>query len=313
MVALRLLQSDPQSIPSRFEATNAGIRPAERARTMKERSMTCVRCIVVGAIAGFFPTSYSAVRGDDGVSTALEIKAGALENMISASGDASLKRFIDEHVSGAYLRSITPDVLVARLKKIRSFCARAGVMIIVPQGDDGLRLTCEAGSTAYAIDYHVDSTPPHEITSLEMTKVDSPLHRVELKPISWANLKQRLDEEERAGFSGAVVVVRNGKVVIDKGYGQADRERGVANKSNTLFGIGSIPIGFTRAAVLKLVDLGKLKTSDRITKYFPDVPVDKQGITLDHLMTGRSGLPNYHHMPGQDADRDLTWIDRETA
>ena len=280
---------------------------------MKERSMTSVKYMVVAVMAGFIPTSDSAARGDDGVRTALEIQAEALQNMISASGDASLRRFIDEHVSEAYRRSITPDVLMDRLKRIRSFCARAGIMIIVPRGNDGMRLTCESGSTAFAVDFRVDSSPPHRLTSLEMTKVDSPIRRVEIKPITWANLKECLEEEERAGFSGAVVIVRDGQIVVDQGYGQADRERGVANTSNTLFGIGSIPIGFTRAAILKLVDLGKIRTSDRITKYFSGVPEDKKSMTLDHLMTGRSGLPNYHHVPGKDDDYDLTWIDRRTA
>lgn len=119
---------------------------------------------------------------DDGVRTALEIKAGALQNMISAGGEASLKRFIDEHVSEAFLRSVTPDALMDGLKRIRWFCAQAGVMIIVPRGSNGRRLTCQAGSTAYAVDFHVASTSPHELMSLEMTKVDSPLPRVESNP-----------------------------------------------------------------------------------------------------------------------------------
>ena len=40
---------------------------------------------------------------------------------------------------------------------------------------------------------------------------------------------------------------------------------------------------------------------------------DKQDITIDQLMSASSGLPNFHHLPGVDADPDLTWIDRETA
>lgn len=52
--------------------------------------------------------------------------------------------------------------------------------------------------------------------------------------------------------------------------------------------------------------------SDPITRFYPDTPVDKRSMTIEHLMTGASGLPNFHHV-ASDADWDLTWIDRETA
>ena len=115
------------------------------------------------------------------------------------------------------------------------------------------------------------------------------------------------------GFSGTVLVVRNGKIVLHQGYGFADRDRKIPNGTETIFAIGSVPIDFTRAAILKLEQTGKLRTSDAITRFLDDVPADKRSITIDHLMGGASGLPNFHHIMGVDADADLTWIDRATA
>src|SRR6185436_16953274 len=60
-------------------------------------------------------------------------------------------------------------------------------------------------------------------------------------------------------------------------------------------------------------EMGKLSTSDPITKFLKNVPQDKSAMTIDHLMRGRSGLPNFHHITGVDQDADLTWIDRDTA
>lgn len=93
------------------------------------------------------------------------------------------------------------------------------------------------------------------------------------------------------GFSGAVMVVRNNRPVLLKGYGTADRGRARPATHRTLFHIGSITKQFTGAAILKLEMEGKLRVSDPITRYFKDVPPDKRSITIHHLLTHTSGLP----------------------
>jgi CubicO group peptidase (beta-lactamase class C family) len=112
---------------------------------------------------------------------------------------------------------------------------------------------------------------------------------------------------------GTVLVVRDGKIVLHQGYGLANRQKDIPNGAETIFAIGSVPIDFTRAAILKLEEQGKVRTSDPITTYLENVPADKKSMTIDHLMSGRSGLPNFHHIAGVDADPDLSWIDRESA
>lgn len=130
--------------------------------------------------------------------------------------------------------------------------------------------------------------------------------------LSWDRLAARFKSEERAGFSGAVLVVRDGQVVLHEGYGMADRSANIRNTAETIFAIGSTPIDFTKAGILLLGERGKLDLDDPIGKYFENVPEDKRSITLKHLMTGRSGLRDFHDAPG-DADPDLTWIDRDEA
>jgi len=129
---------------------------------------------------------------------------------------------------------------------------------------------------------------------------------------SWATLSSWLDGEAAAGFTGAVLVVRDGEVVIDKGYGLANRELGLAVTPETIFAVGSQPIDFTHASILWLAQSGRLQLEDPITKYFDSVPADKQSITIEHLMTGGSGLPDFHDIPS-DRDPDHSWIDRAEA
>lgn len=130
--------------------------------------------------------------------------------------------------------------------------------------------------------------------------------------ITWDNLESHIDRAVQAGFCGAVLVVHNGETVFSKGFGLANRAAKTPNTTDTIFGIGSTPIDFTRAGILLLAQRGKLDLGDPITKYFDNVPADKQAITIEHLMTGRSGLQNFHDLPG-DANPDHTWIDRDEA
>jgi CubicO group peptidase (beta-lactamase class C family) len=109
-----------------------------------------------------------------------------------------------------------------------------------------------------------------------------------------------------AGFSGAVLVVKGGKVILHKGYGPADREKNIPVKKETVFDIGSITKRFTRAAILKLEEQGKLKRSDPLTTYFDDVPEDKTGITLEQVLEHTAGFHEYHDTTGdfEEMDRD---------
>lgn len=83
-------------------------------------------------------------------------------------------------------------------------------------------------------------------------------------------------------------------------------------KVDTILAIGSTPIDFTKAGILLLAERGKLSLDDPITKYFDKVPDEKKAITLKHLMTGRSGLQDFHDVP-EDRDPDHGWIDRAEA
>jgi len=92
------------------------------------------------------------------------------------------------------------------------------------------------------------------------------------------------------GFSGALLVAIEGEVLLNKGYGFAIRSENVPNTAETVFSTGSITKQFTAAGIMKLEMIGKLKSSDLISKYFDNVPDDKKDITLHHLLTHTSGV-----------------------
>ncbi|HKC63074.1 MAG TPA: serine hydrolase domain-containing protein [Pyrinomonadaceae bacterium] len=92
------------------------------------------------------------------------------------------------------------------------------------------------------------------------------------------------------GFSGAVLVYKDGEVLLRKGYGWADVKRRIPIAPDTIFDIGSGVKAFTATAIMQLEEQGKLNTSDLMTKYIKDVPPDKSNITIHQLLTHTSGL-----------------------
>jgi CubicO group peptidase (beta-lactamase class C family) len=98
-------------------------------------------------------------------------------------------------------------------------------------------------------------------------------------------------------FSGSILVASEGKVVTKKGYGLANIEHNVPNSSETRFRLGSITKQFTAAAILLLQEQGKLDVKDPVCKYLPQCPDAWKEITLHHLLTHTSGIPNFTNYP----------------
>ena len=104
------------------------------------------------------------------------------------------------------------------------------------------------------------------------------------------HIDQYLQAGVPAGLSGNLLVAKQGQVLLSKGYGLADRERGLPYTKDTVFTTGSVTKQFTATAILKLVEQGKLDVSDPLEKFFTGLPPDKQGITIHQLLTHTSGF-----------------------
>ena len=108
---------------------------------------------------------------------------------------------------------------------------------------------------------------------------------------SRGSLSQRVDAAIRAevarGFSGAVLVTRSGQALVDRGYGSL---RGSAVRKDSRFWIASVGKSFTSAAVLLCRDRGLLTLDDPLSRFFPEAPADKRGITVRQLLSHTSGF-----------------------
>ena len=98
-------------------------------------------------------------------------------------------------------------------------------------------------------------------------------------------------------FMGTVLVARGDQVLFSKGYGSADLEWDVPNSPNTKFRLGSVTKQFTAASILLLEERGKLSVNDPVKKYIPDAPAAWEKITIYHVLTHTSGIPNFTSFP----------------
>jgi CubicO group peptidase (beta-lactamase class C family) len=98
---------------------------------------------------------------------------------------------------------------------------------------------------------------------------------------------------QRGAPSVAIAVVRGGEPIVMKGWGKADLENDVAATEHSLYRIGSVTKQFTAAAVMQLVDQGKVRLTDSIGAHLPTLPAAWRGVTVRQLLNHTSGIPSY--------------------
>ncbi|MBS0297878.1 MAG: beta-lactamase family protein [Proteobacteria bacterium] len=97
----------------------------------------------------------------------------------------------------------------------------------------------------------------------------------------------------QGAFSGSVIIAYDGKPLLRRAYGLADRERNIASHIDDEYQIASTTKTFTAVTVGKLVAEGRLSFDDPISRYLPDAPAAWRDITVAHLLSHESGIPEY--------------------
>lgn len=120
----------------------------------------------------------------------------------------------------------------------------------------------------------------------------------------------RMDQVIRASsdadaFSGAVLVARDGRILLDQGYGLANREWNIPNDGDVKFRLGSLSKQFTAVAVMLLNQQGKLDLDAPIKTWLPDAPAAWDAITPRHLLSHTAGVPNFTALSDFAAQKTL--------
>lgn len=134
--------------------------------------------------------------------------------------------------------------------------------------------------------------------TLEPTATTVPLTTTPLKPSPTPqSLAEELDSHlsflsERNILRGSVLVAIDAEIILSKGYGLADPDNNIPNTPQTKFRIGSIGEQFTAMGILILQSQGQLNVQDGICKYISACPAVWHDISIHHLLTHTSGIPN---------------------
>ena len=107
-----------------------------------------------------------------------------------------------------------------------------------------------------------------------------------------------LKEHSIPGLS--VAVSRKHEMLLSKGYGLADVEQKIKAKPETIYQLGSISKQFTAAALMRLVERGKVALDDVITKHLPDYPTQGHTVLVRNLLHQTSGIKEFFTVPGFD-------------
>ena len=108
----------------------------------------------------------------------------------------------------------------------------------------------------------------------------------------------RMDQVVRASsdadaFSGAVLIARDGRILLDQGYGLANREWNIPNDGDTKFRLGSLTKQFTAVSIMLLNQQGKVDLDAPIKTWLPQAPAAWDAVTVRHLLNHTAGIPNF--------------------
>lgn len=254
---------------------------------------------VLIAVILILPHPKETVNAQDDPPEFVRNAVSAVEKMLDSDDDQSIKDFIKTNLTS---RSENENFF-EKMKAIRDETKGLRDAIYVEGEPDGVSLFLSSGDVTKRVKIELG---PNGISDLKLAKTAEPIL------LTKDNLREVFDNIEKEGMSGVIYIKKDGKVLVKRGFGFANKELKTLNTSNTIFGTGSRPIDYTVAAIYLLTQQNKIDLDDSIDKYFSSVPEDKKAITIRHLLTGQSGLPDFFDNEN-DWDPDLAWVDRQTA
>ncbi len=266
--------------------------------------LATIACTVVGALAAVVAAP-SAQQPDARVREHIEALVAAL----SSGSPDTFEAMARQHFAPALLAARSADERSQMVRRVHADFGELtveriesdapGEVSVRAKGSKGgmlrLRLTLEPsapfriarlGIEAGGGDDEREGPPPLPPPPINMTMTADALAR---------ELDEYLaDLATRNQFAGVVLVAKDGKTVLEKGYGEADRERHTPMSPDLRFNIASIGKAFTKVAIGQLVQQGKLSLSDTIETKLPGYPdAQSRSATVDQLLHHTGGIADF--------------------
>jgi len=134
----------------------------------------------------------------------------------------------------------------------------------------------------------IDCISEKRLTAEQEARIRKKIHAKEKESALDSLFKKKAKNQ---GFNGAVLIAQKGVILYQNVFGYADLKNKDSLSINSAFQLASISKTFTATAVLLLAQDKKILLQDSVQKYIPAFPY--HGITIENLLSHRSGLPNY--------------------
>ncbi len=216
--------------------------------------------------------------------------AGWLEAFNSGDREA-LRKFREEGFANPPRRTVDEELEFR--KRTGGFDLR-GILVATATHIAG-QLKEKNSEQRAEIQIDVEAEEPHRITAFGLQAMQGPptepaKRMPEAEALAAAD--KRAQELCAAGeFSGVMLVAREGKILLSRACGDADREKKIPNRVDTKINLGSMNKMFTATAVLQLVERGKVRVEDPVGKYLTDYPNREvaEKVTIHQLLTHTGG------------------------
>ena len=241
----------------------------------------------------------SSVRSD----TPAARRLSELVHAINTGNADSVARFVGASYSEGARKQMPTEERVGRLLSIYGRTGGLDVMRLeaTEPGSATALVHAKRAELWRRIGVRVDSAAPNGIVQVSLAPATDPSFTAPSRRLSDAEIAAQLKSyveqlAKRDGFSGTVVLARNGQALYSAAHGEANKDFGVPNKLDTKFNLGSMNKMFTAVSIAQLAEARKLSLDDSLGKFLPAGsmrPDVLAKVRIKHLLSHTSGLGSY--------------------
>ena len=236
--------------------------------------------------------------------------AGALAGLAQGDTDSALAEFLQASVAATDREKLEPQ-----LAALRRECAGGEIEGARKTGASSAVITLALDHGRCEVAFEIEASEPFALigVGLDVLLGDDEGDgepQLDLPTGDDAALAQALDRQlaelsADGGFSGVVLLARDGEPFFHRAYGLANRASGRVNDIDTRFDIGSITKMMTKVAVGQLAQAGKLELDDTLLEHLPDYPNREIAgkVSIQHLLDHSSGLGDIFNERWEDTDK----------
>lgn len=232
-----------------------------------------------------------------------------LQKILNAYKEGAEVKFIKENFDTEFLNQFPMEQHLEHFEMVKRMHGGFDVEEVVNSNENMIEVIVKSNirSEWRKLFVQLKTEPPHKIIGLGIDRTIPPqsvideMDKIEVErsaddnSIVKGETAEKIDAYmsilESIGYSGGLIISKDGEIKLAKGYGYMNREAKKVFDRNTLFTIGSITKQFTGAALVKLESMGLISFDDKLSKYFDNVSVDKKDITIHQLLTHTAGFP----------------------